>query len=178
MSQAILASAVRDHLQSVFGLGADSCEVGFDGRPKPGAGELYLAIHEGAWLDKSGDYDLHEEYQIAITVTMRMGFAPKDRWGIAVWTAPDGLDVQMRKVITAIHHNLLLRVAASDGLNGGRYFATPLFLLRPPDKPQPQGPDWFSAPIPESDTQIAECGVSQTAVFGKCQLCQAIDEME
>lgn len=179
MSLAVLAQAVRDTLQTAFSLTASSCEVSFDGQPKPSAGELYLAVHPGAWTKAEGDYDLDEEYTIGVTVTIRMGFAPKDRWGIEVWAAStDGLDKRVRQVIVAVHHNQAIRQLASTRLfQGEKYFVTPLQLLRV-DPPKLQNWSWFSASPPEREGQIAESGVSQTVWFGKCRRCQSVDNME
>jgi hypothetical protein len=187
---AAVAIAVRNQLQNTFGLTADSCEVGFDGRPKTSAGEFYIAIHPMDWSGISGDWDLGESYQFGVTLTMRMGVAPLDRWGIAVWLGTttllpnvindDGLDARVRRAIVAIHHNQVqIRQAASLLIDPTRndLIVTPLQLIKP-QMPQVRGPDWFSAPPPETEHQVAECGVSQTLIFGKCERCADVPNME
>lgn len=172
--------AARNALQTEFTLDAASCEVGFDGAPKPAAGEFYAAVHPLTWSFPNGDFDLHEDYQVAVTLTMRMGFAPKDRWGIAVWLLrPDGLESRIRRAITALHHNQEVRLAANLLITGGASgkVMTPLQVLRV-EPPRVQGPDWFSAAPPESEHAVAECGVSQMIVFGKCQRVQSIPDMD
>lgn len=180
MSQAAMCMAVRDKLQTVFGLDADSCEVGFDGQPKPACGELYVAVHPLSWSGISGDWDLGEEYGVGVTLTMRMGVAPKDRWGIAVWLLEEGgMEQRIRQTRAAIHHNQEVRIAANAflGEGGGGFMLTPLQILRV-DPPKVQGPSWFSADPPQSDKHVAECGVSQMLTFGKCQRVQSIPDME
>lgn len=185
MSLAAIALATRDTLQTTFGTDAESCEVGFDGKPKPSCGELYLAVHSPSWQGISGDYDLHEEAQLAVTLTMRIGFAPKDRYGIAVWLeATDGMDRRCRQVITALHHNQAVRIAANAyladwGREGSGLIITPLQFLQA----QPvtvRDYTWFDAVMPAnpSEHKLAESGVSQTLFFGKCQRCQNIPDME
>lgn len=180
MSLAAVCKAVRDTLQTTFNLTADSCEVGFDGMPKPACGEKYIAVHPLGWTCQPGDHDLHEEFTIGVTITLRMGFAPKDRWGIAVWLAEtDGMEVMLRKAIKAIHHNQTVRELATTYMSySGFYALTPLQFIRVDAKPTVQGPNWFSAPMPETDGQVAECGVSQMITFGKCQQVQNIQSAE
>ncbi len=180
MSLAAVMMAARNKLQTVFGLDADSCEIGFGPEPKPAAGEFYIAVHSLGWSGGNQDWDLTEDYQVAITPTLRMGFAMKDRWGIAVWLlANEGMEPRIRQIITAIHHNQLLRQAADALITGcaSGKILTPLQFIRT-EGPQIKGPDWFSASMPESDHQVAECGVAQTIVFGKCQRVQSVPDMD
>lgn len=179
MSLAACMIAVRDVLQDLFRVDENSCEVGFDGKPKPACGERYFAVHSLGWNGINGDWDLGEEYTVGVTVTIRTGFAPKDRWGIAVWLAEnDGMESTIRQVITAIHHNQTVRAAMDAVLDetGGGNFVTPLQLMRV-DNPVVRNHTWFDADVPE-DGAVAESGVSQTIVFGKCQRVQNIPDME
>lgn len=184
MSQSAILQAVRDQLQQTFTLDADSCEVGFDGSPKPSCGELYIAVHPANWTGISGDYDLGEEFEVGVTITLRMGVAPKDRWGIAVFlTAPDGgpgLDALCRQAITAIHQSQTVRLAADTyltnaGAMGGGSILTP-FRFKNGGKPSVKGPEWFDAA--PAGKAAAECGVAQTITFGRCQRVQDIQDME
>lgn len=180
MSLAAVCKAVRNTLQAEFNLNADSCEVGFDGQPKPSAGEKYFAVHPLGWTGLPQDWDLGEEYQMAVTVTLRLGFAPRDRWGIAVWLAEDeGMETLIRQVITVIHHNQTLRLLAVNlqKAPGGGNILTPLQFIRV-DAPVMRDYDWFTAVAPENRNQTDQCGVSQTIVFGKCQRVQSIPDME
>ncbi len=181
MSQAALLLAVCDAIRTEFSLTAASCEAGFDGQPKPGCGELYIAVHPLNWNGVSGDWDLGEEYGVGVTVTIRTAWANQDRWGIAVLTAPGkGLEARVRKIITAIHHNQDVRIAANSRITGGGgNILTPLVFVRV-EPPRPVGPSWFSAAMPDPDQPgvVPECGVSQTIIFGRCQRVQSIPDME
>lgn len=173
--------AVRDVLHTTFSVDANSCEIGFGPEPKPSCGERYWAIHQIRHAGLNQDWDLGEEYTVGVTLTMRMGFAPQDRWGIAVWLADSGLEELVRQTIVAIHHNQLLRQQASRYAGSPRtdLIVTPLQLMpQGIENPVPRGPEWFSSPPPETEHQTAECGVSQTVVFGKCQRVQDVPEME
>jgi hypothetical protein len=185
MSLAALALATRDTIQTVTGLDANSCEVGFDGQPKPGAGQVYYAIHCPGWNGISGDFDLHESYQVAVTITLRMGWAPQDRWGIEVWLAANtGLDALVRQVIVACHKNYKLINSANAGKDysigvGSAGFVTPLWFLSA-GAVQLKGAKWFSAEDapPKNGVQTAQSGVAQEIRFGKAERCQAIDTTE
>jgi hypothetical protein len=179
MSQAAIMKAVRDKLRTSFSFTEASCEVGFDGSPKPACGEHYIAVHPGRWAGISGDWDLGEEFEVLVTHTLRMGFAGKDRWGIAVWLAEGGMEEIIRQTVVAIHHDQAVRIAADAFITGGASgkMLTPLILVGV-QPPTPRGPDWFSAAPAEGDYQVAECGVSQTITFGKCQRVQSIPDMD
>ena len=84
MSQRAYRLAVRDKLQNLFNLDANSCETGFDGQPKPSCGELYIAVHSGPWSGTSADYDLTEIVGLLVTVTMRIAKVPQDRYGPSI----------------------------------------------------------------------------------------------
>lgn len=183
MSIAAVTKAVRDAIQTEFEVGPESCEVGFDGQPKPACGEKYWAVHPLSWQGlPDEDWALGEEYQVGVTLTFRMGVAPKDRWGLAVWLADNGMEDFVRRTITLIHHSQTIRVAAGVYITGGASgkILTPLQLLRI-ENPKPQGPQWFSAEpvdLTQQKYTVADCGVSQTMVFGRCQRVQSIPDMD
>ena len=183
MSIGAICKAVRDAIQDHFTVDSGSCEVGFDGQPKPSCGQRYWAVHSMGWSGlPDEDWALGEEYQVAVTLTLRMGTAPKDRWGIAVWLVDSGLEDLVRQTVTLIHHSQTVRLAANAFIAGGASgkILTPLQLLRI-DNPKPQGPRWFSADDPQLTQQkydISDCGVSQMVLFGRCQRVQSIPDMD
>ena len=180
MSIGAVALATRDVLRTELELDAASCEVGFDGTPKPACGDFYVAVHAVGWTAPQQDWDLSEEYQIAVTLTLRTAFAMKDRWGIAVWLAANtGLEPRVRQVIVAVHHNQTLRQAADALITGGASgkILTPLQLLQV-QSAVVRDFSWFGAAPPESEHEDPECGVSQTIIFGKCQRVQSIPDMD
>lgn len=180
MSLAAVCLAARDALQESFGLDGNSCEVKFGPEPHPECGEFFLSVHPLAWTATVQDWNLGEMYQVGVTGTMKMGFAPKDRWGIEVWTkAETGLDAKMRQVLTALHHNQAARIAANVYITGGASgkVITPLQLVRI-EIPKFRDHTWFTAALPETEHAVAECGVSQTIVFGASNREQSIDDMD
>jgi len=90
------------------------------------------------------------------------------------------METRIRDAITAIHHSQILRQLAvkMQRAPGGGNILTPLQLMRVDTNPTVRGPEWFTAAPPEGEDGVAECGVSQTIVFGKCQRVQNIDYME
>ena len=180
MSLSAVCLAARDRIRSYLSLGEDSCEVGFDGQPKPMAGQLYVAVHPASWTGTDNDYELEEIIAVNVTVTMRLGSSPKDRWGVAVWTKQDdGLDAVCRKVIVALHMNYadVMNVANTTYITTARDgFYHPL-KFRDGGLPRYVDHHWFSAAEPESQYQVAEAGVAQTLTFGALARFQTIGGM-
>lgn len=181
MSQRTLTVAVRNQIRTTLVLGDSSllCEVMFDGQPPPACGEWFYAVHPGDWTGQSQDADLEEMIGVMVTVTRRLGYAPHDRYGPEVWAkAIDGLDVQLRKIVVAIHHSHVVRAAAntlmgSDTETEGQFgFTEPLRFLSG-GRPEPKGPEWFSADA-TSGGKYANAGVAQTLTFGLAKRCQDI----
>lgn len=176
MSLAALCEASRDALQVAFKVDNTSCEVKFDGEPDPDCGDVFLAIHPLSWQAVQDDHNLHEEYQLGVTLSMRTTVAPKDRRGVALWLPQDGgLDVLCRKAIRTLHKNEAVRAAANKIIGGGDVIFTPLFF-RSVSMPTPRGAEWFTAVAPEH-AQDRDCGVSQTITFASVQRCESIDDM-
>lgn len=183
MSQRAYAVAVRDKIRSALNLEPIHliCDVMFDGQPNPACGEWFYAVYAGDWRGTSEDADLQEEIGVCVTVTRRLGFAPKDRWGPEVWAkANEGLDVQLRKIVANIHHKYDVMNNANtiiEATNAGSWgFNVPLLFLNG-GKPEPKGPDWFSADEGSTGGKFANAGVAQTLTFGRAQRCQPIESM-
>jgi len=194
MSAVALAQAVRDVIQAriqINGKNPDAtvCEVGLSGMPKPGSGQVYIAVHLGGWQPVSGDYDLEEEYTVRVTVTVRLGSTPTDRHGLAVWVAATaGLDAICRAIVQALHQNQQVRLFANSGKSYSigdsgpstpdGFYTTVQFTGAEP--PQPQRASWFLAgesPDPDNAAELALSGVSQTLSFGKARRCQTVAGM-
>ena len=183
MSHSAICLAVRDQLQVTFSLDSSSCEVGFDGSTKPSAGQFYVAIHPLGLEGISNDFDLGESYSVGVTLSMRLGVAPKDRRGIAIWLDQadgTGLHQCVRQAITAIHQNQNVRIAANTHIAGGGGNIVTALLLMPGgvQPPQIRSYDWFSAVAPDGQSQVDDAGVSQTITFGKCQRVQDVPDMD
>lgn len=180
MSQEALLEASRDRLRAVLptvlpNLPASAVEVGFDGAPHPSSGEWFFSIHEGEWRAQSGDHDLDEYFGVCVTVTRRVTFSPKDRWGTAVLIkAQTGINAVSRKVITALHKNYAVLNAANVIVGtagaGPDGFVEPLWYLNASPVAL-KGPDWFEA----ADDGTA--GVARTLVFGRARRLQTIHGM-
>ena len=182
MSQRVLALACRDTIRTALGLGTEPlvCDVTFDGQPHPGCGEWFYAVHPGSWQGQSEDADLEEIFGVSVTVTRRIGFAPKDRWGSEVWGKTlTGLDVKLRKIIVALHHSYPVLNAADATLyaesNTQWGFDEPLMFLGG-TPPMPKGADWFSAQDINAG-KFANAGAAQTLTFGRAKRCQPIEAM-
>lgn len=178
MSLAALTLATRDTLQQAFNLTADSCEVGFDGQPKPTAGQRYLAVFPGSWGGVSDDNDLSEDYGVNVTVSMRLGTAPKDRWGIEVWAkAQVGLEAVCRQIAVKVHKNYDLMNLANQYIQQLFTAQTYWLLFHPLElvdggSPRLVGPDWFGETL-DANVQVQNYGVMQAMRFGKASRAQA-----
>ena len=194
MSAPALALAIRDTLLTKVRLNGDTidkntCDVCFGPEPKPGCGQLFLAVHLGRWIPESADYDLSEQYEVNVTISMKLGEVPQDMFGEEAWTkAATGLDAVARTVITALHQNQQVRLTANDGqpysigTAGSRpdgFYTTVQFTGA--QAPVFRKASWFNMgePLPADadDSQAAQCGVSQTLTFGKAQRAQTIAGM-
>ena len=169
--------AVLDKIRSALSLttgvaGQLTSDVTFDGQPPPGCGEWFYAVYAGEWRGQSGDADLEEIVGVNVTVTRRSAFAPNDRQGSDVWAkAASGLEVQLRKVILAIHHQYDVMNAANTIITASfTGFVEPLLFING-GKPEPKGLDWFSAEQVEAG-KFANAGIAQTLTFGKAKRLQ------
>jgi hypothetical protein len=179
----LLLLAARDWLRArlnVAGIGPESIEVMFDGRPDPACGEWFVALHEGDWrVDESigqADLSLPEAFGIQVTVTRKCGSAPFGRIGTAKLAAQyRGLIAVCRQLIvqpTGLHMNYAVTTAANstigDEANG---FFHPL-VFRGAEPTRPQGPAWFQARGTRSDPPA---GISKTLAFAEAQRVQTIE---
>jgi len=185
MSAPALALAVRDTIIGAVKLNGaaidtNTCDVGFDGSAKPGCGELYISVHLGGWKAISGDNDLHESFDMAVTVTRRLGYAPKDRYGQEIWVKiTTGLDALCRAIATLIHKSQAVRNLANTSPDYGiganaAGFHTPLWFTGA-GAPTFRDYKWFTAKLPPgTEQEAAQAGVSQTITFAKAERCQAV----
>jgi hypothetical protein len=187
MSVASYSLAIRDAIKVLLNLDNVSCEVSFDGAPQPAAGELAVMVHPGNWSVEPGDYDLSENISVNVTVTKRMGFAPQDRWGIAIWTqVQEGLEPICRKIIAAIHQNQLVRLAANDYIVKSSVVYSDVFheaiKFQGAGPPELKDYRWFTAEQPEDLAagaalwrgQTPPSGAAQTLRFGGARRAQGV----
>lgn len=107
MIDALLFS-VRDAIRGAgFGYGVPQCDTMPTGKPKPGMGNLFVAVHQGA--SKSDmDNALDEYFGFRVTLTMRVN-VPWDRVGdqlLAVETAREtGFNRRCEQLRAFLHMN-------------------------------------------------------------------------
>lgn len=179
MSWGVLCNAVVSRLQSQLKCDRDIVALGFDGEPDPVCGELFIRVHPGYWRAITSE-GLAEEYGVNVTVTRRLGVAPPDRLGEAVWmgtvNADESLEATVRRVVIALHKDVagdaIINAANAilgDDVNG---FVEPL-ELQDPGQPMLKGADWFHA----EGAADPPCGVAWTIGFGGATRYQNIENM-
>jgi lysophospholipase L1-like esterase len=186
MSQSALAQAARDILQAAFGWSAQVCQLQFDGKPPPIAGELFIAVHPGRWagIDCEG---LGEAIDFQVTVTKRASFAPDDEGMMQVWAAPAvGVDAICRAIIAKLHLDVSgdALIAAANAYIVAQNFGSPVngFTVCPRFRdggnPIDRGAEWFSAEGDMAVGKFANAGISQTISFGPAERYQTIESMQ
>lgn len=181
MSQLALLKAVRDVLRQAapngLGLANAQCEVMFDGQPTPGCGELFVAVHPGAWMatDIEG---LDEEFDVDITVTVRVAKVPRDEMGVNALVGPTGksLDEWLEKIRALLHldsfaDQVLNKANTTIGGTANGFVEPPRF--RRGSFPEPKGPEWFSAETHQSN--LPPVGLAQTVSLGGARRVQRIE---
>ena len=180
MSQAALCLAVKARLQSVLTWDDNTCDVMFDGQPKPMAGELFVAVWPGSWTTNDIE-GLDEYFGVNVTVTRKFGYSPKDRGGTELWTkAVMGMEALLNRIKVALHHDVggdAIMAAANAIINATSThngFIEPL-RFRNGGRPELKGPDWFEATPEGEGWSIA--GVAQTMMFDRARRVQTIESM-
>ena len=175
MSQEALNNAVKDRLQAHFDWDDTKCDVMEDGRPKPAAGELFVAISESPGQSLADD-SLDEYYGVLVTVTQRVGFEPFDRLGPNVVNqAKNGLLALGAAIKVVIHSDYVVMNKANDYIeqtivgNATVYgFSEPLRFKGPPKVEEKSGA-WFHA-----DPQSVEVGLALSLNFARARRLQSI----
>jgi len=181
MSQRCLHLAVRDDLRTwlpanttdLFPVPTDQIEIGFDGRPLPAQAEISVMIHPARW---SNQYDegIEEIHGTNITVSVKGGKVPLDRWGPELMMkAAAGLDFVLEKIKAHVHSNYDIMNAANTLINStlgtSNGFVRPLFF-RDGGSPQPKGGSWWTARGKERMG-----GLAQTLRFDDAQRDQTVE---
>lgn len=184
MSQLALLTAARNRLRSELGLADAACDVQFDGKPPPIAGQLYVSVHAGEWRPGPNALGaLDEEFGVDVTVTVRTARIPQGRQGaLSIIGGETGLvlDRHLRLVTRELHMRYEVTGAANDllvadGLDERHFFRSPPLVLVGTGRPTPRFADWFSA---DQDPGGPPVAVSQTVRFGKARRVQRLDDME
>lgn len=152
MSARAITKAVETRLRSsavLNDLTGRTCGIQDSGKPPPGMGQLYYAIHwAGATARADGTIAeaVDTDHAVSITITAREGVNPQDRRGAVISTANDLIDkAEALTVPGLIHGNyaavlnvanaLIVGTAEYSAANGGtppittNGFEEPLLLL-------------------------------------------------
>lgn len=180
MSQRALLLAVKAEIQSLLGVGDETCDVMFDGRPKPAAGQEFYAIHPGEWAGEDTDAGLKEYFGVDITCTRRLGYAPMDQWGAEVlMKASEGLDAMLGKVRARMHMNYTIQQEANNLINadGVANGFVEVLRFRSGGRPEPREAEWFGATesSPPAGGRYAHAGISQTLTFDRAMRIQRVE---
>lgn len=182
MSQRALLLATRNYLRSnivaalpgVFeSATVNQCvEVTFDGRPLPHHGENFIAVHPGGWRN-SYDEGIEELFDLNLTVSVKGGKVPLDRWGPELMeNASTGLSKIVEKLRVMVHSNYTILSDANTIITASANgFITPPFF-RDGGQPQPKSGKWWSARGKEEWG-----GLAQTLRFSDIQRDQTIESM-
>jgi hypothetical protein len=176
--------AVRDWLrrpttEGGCGLSDTECDLSFDGSPPPVCGERFVAVHAGSWVGSGNRNCLEEVYGVQVTVTVRMGRAPRDRIGnLLVGPEGEALDRTLEAVRASLHadpRSEWVRQRANEiiGVADNGFVETLAFLGG--GQPQAKGPEWFGAVVGE-DQGPMPVGIAQTLTFGRAKRVQVVEE--
>ena len=184
MSMQALLVAVTDRVRRQLGYTAEQCAVRPDGAPDPASGEVFVAVHPlGFRNTDDGAHRLDEEVEVGVTLTMRSGWLPVDRFGPEL-VAKDNTGLYARaEAIRALCHMDYTAInnantAIGAGENG---FVEPL-KFRSCSAVRPQLPVWFSAEGTSlNERQVkshvdATCGMSVELTFGGARRVQTLEE--
>ena len=164
--------AMKEALKTELSLKDDEVRVRPNGQPTNIASTVFIAVHPGSWTQEiKGGRQLHEDYTINVTISVRGTRFPGDRWGLKVLNAvaEDGLEWLSRLVIVHLHGNDDIRTAADNELatlNPG--------FVHAPYLERASGPDVRPASWWGSDSGNPEEGLSYTITFGKIKRVQEI----
>lgn len=149
-----LLLGARDRLRNKLNLDEHHCEVQPDGKPPAFSGQVYVAVHPGeltlvppdaeAWLASVG---------ICVTVTMKAGKLPADRFGtdlvalVSDSAAPAAMAITQlsEKVAKFLHLSYTALENALAYLEPNTQGFTEPLRMQSLGRPAAKGPDWFGS---------------------------------
>lgn len=183
MSGSAYRLAIRNQLRTALGLGAHECDLTPGPEPHPRAGHTFIAIHPGGWATRQpSDNYLDEVIGVLVTISLKAGRYPKDRWGPTVTGNSSDVDLPpfeliARRIIAETHLSHTLRTAANDLIaNDSSGFVEPMRFMRAAGPPQDRPPEWWSVTNQQKNSQPA--GMSQTLVFDGARRIQTVAELD
>lgn len=174
MSMEALLVAVRNRLRTALTLADALCDVQHDGSVPPSAGEVYYSVHPaGISNDDTGAHRLDETYDVKVTVTMKVGWLPRDRYGTqSVAKASTGLYARAEAARAALHMDYTSMNAANTTIGvADNGFVEPL-KFRSCSAVAVKGPDWFGA----DDQANPPSGLAVELSFVGARRVQVIEE--
>ena len=181
MSMSALLLAVRSRLRAATtatggGLAYEQteCDVGWDGRPHPSAGQVYVAIAPGGIQTDPHMYDegRADAYEFTTTLSFRIGQLPVDRWGeSSIVLATTGLYDRAHAIAALLHMNYTVMNDANTtiGATYNGFCECPRFSGM--GAPQQQNPEWWWA---EGQLHEPPVGLSIEIRFGGAKRYQTI----
>ena len=187
MSARALQMATKYQVQTLLHLDDASCDIMFDGQPKPGCGEQFIAIHEGDWgAGSHGDADLEEVFGVSVTLTRRVTYAPQDQRGTEVLQKiVTGMNAVLRQLLVLLHRNWAMLTDLTNANSANAIinaeagaaragFYCPLSFTGA-SQVMEKGNDWFCAWDPDIREQHpAMPGLARSLFFGGAKRCQGI----
>jgi hypothetical protein len=173
-SRQALLNAVRDTIQQKLELDSKSCEVTWDGRPHPSAGNLFVAVHRGPRSNGSRTY-LDYVMSFFVTITKRVN-EPFDRLGKSNLVAVTrSLEDVADPIIELIHEDVTGQVSQKFAeylqIEGEYLNQAPMY--QGDDGGVIKGAEWFLAD-PGPGQQII--GVAMQIRFGEATHTRRIGE--
>lgn len=166
-----LLLAVRDSLKTSLSYTEAQCEVGWDGRPHPKAGQVFVAVHPGGIREEyvEGRADV---YNLTVTLSMRIGQLPVDRVGKSlVVLATTGLYDRAHAIAACLHRNTTVMSDANTTIGGSANGFCEALRFLSMSIPQQQGPEWWWA----EDDANPPVGLSIAIEFGECRRFQTYE---
>jgi len=171
-----LQVAAVDWIRGRLGLEIGEIDVAHGGRPPAIAGLFFVAIHSGPWqsINDQG-YLLDEDIGLQVTVSVKSGSLPTDRWGKPGYSDHGvGLDVLATRVIGVVHLQYGLLNNANDQIEGDvNKYVEPLRFRRA-DAPVERAAEWWSG---SKTTHHGYVGMSRTLLFTGARVIQEIEQI-
>ncbi len=172
-----LQVAAVDWIRNRLGLETGEIDAMQGGRPPAVAGLVYVAVHAGPWqsINDQG-YVLDEDIGLQVTVSVRAGSLPIDRWEKPGTTDhARGLDVVATRVIGAVHlqYGLIELANSKIELNVNK-FIEPLRFRRA-EPPADRSADWWGGSRTNHQGYV---GMSRSLLFTGARVVQTVEQIK
>lgn len=176
MSETALLTAVRHQIVTRCGYTDQQVEIELDDMIPPLVGDVFVLVGPGEWgpgdANNTSGGVLDELFSVDVTVILRAAKVPKDRRRGVLIDNLDGLNVRLRKIVSAIgnfSYDLMNEAnAILANATGAEGFVEPL-RFRGMSKPRVVPSEHFSARAGEP-----QAGIERTARFGGARRIQVL----